>query len=151
LSAGEPCQQDSWCANGHCVDGDCNDDTPALDACAQDVQCASGLCCPVQDSTSRVCRDGSACPGVIGSPCNVDADCLSNVCFNGFFCSRSCTTDGECGINPFRAPITGTALPNLCIDTMCQAGCAFNSPEVCVNYGLVCDQVETPSRYVCVE
>jgi len=137
---GAPCEDKSWCTSGGCIDSEC---IPiALSdgaACKYAEQCTSKSCCH-QTSLDDVpkCRASASCPGLTGAPCFSNTDCvLPNTCVEGAysgtgFCSRSCSTDQECGTNQFGT--TNYCLMNNGGTKLCYPGCA--TAEACrTRYG----------------
>lgn len=107
---GEPCTANPECATGSCVAGVCRGTSKQGDTCTLDVDCEAGrVCC---ESTSDYFEDKSCselnrgCPGSIGAVCQFDFDCLSDNCNADYtgFCTKSCSTNAECGKSPWGVP-----------------------------------------------
>jgi hypothetical protein len=97
-SSGERCYFDGHCATGQCVAAL---DQPALrfcsDFCAEQTDCANGMKCQ-----AGLCRWLAPSPGVTGTVCSSDHDCLSDICAAGASgeatrCAEECQAefDGE--------------------------------------------------------
>lgn len=107
---GEACAASTECESASCVAGFCRGTAKQGDSCTLDVDCEGGrICC---ESTSdffddKTCGElNRGCPGSIGAVCDYDSDCLSDNCIADFtgFCSKSCTTNAECGTSPWGVP-----------------------------------------------
>jgi MYXO-CTERM domain-containing protein len=85
---GDACFYDEQCAEGYCTPAY---DEPALKFCStrcdEDADCRSGMMC-----SAFLCRWPRPTPGADGSPCQVDQDCVSDLCG-----TAQGETGGRCG------------------------------------------------------
>ncbi len=146
------CLGNATCVQGDCVTpvqdaGGCG---AAGESCCPSFMCDQGLSCLFGVCQPGVQQDGGTSDaGVkdggmpdsgtdagtdagtggtlpIGEPCTQSAQCASNLCrivnFPGGYCTRACSSDGECGagatcgIDPHNAPA------RICLKTCAQAG-----------------------------
>jgi len=124
-----PCERDSQCGPGKCLEGAC------YYGCQADSQCGSGDRCAVESGT-RICRPDPNPPVT----CTRSAQCTEQaVCLNGS-CRQTCVETEECsnlldrcaaGIcQPDRRPLGQCVLNsecgagNVCLDGSCVAACA---------------------------
>lgn len=106
-SAGAACAQPTECTSGSCADGKCRGTAGAGDTCLVDTDCErSRVCCVNPNASFDVtCSElGRGCPGSIGDNCEFASDCLGDNCVQGAFCSKSCTTNADCGVSPWGVP-----------------------------------------------
>jgi len=132
-----PCERDSQCGPGKCLEGDC------YYGCQSDLQCGSGDRCAVESGT-RICRPDPN-PAVL---CTRTAQCsAAAVCLNGS-CRQTCTQTEDCdnlldrcagGIcQPDRRPLGQCVLNeecgdgNVCLDGSCVAACASPDAGICL-------------------
>jgi hypothetical protein len=140
----EPCKTNAICGTNtlgntsSCVPNS-NDEFVCVPGCTTLVDCINypgTICAQVDGGTAHVCTaesldgsfdggDGSL--GVIGDPCDDDAQCGVGTC-NGQWCQTSClsTTDTSCGSNVFGSGFANDCL-NLGDDNFeCFPGCGSN-------------------------
>jgi len=132
-----PCERDSQCGPGKCLQGDC------YYGCQSDLQCGSGDRCAVESGT-RICRPDPN-PAVL---CTRTAQCSgAAVCLNGS-CRQTCTETEQCdnlldrcagGIcQPDRRPLGQCVLNEecgdglVCLDGSCVAACASPDAGICL-------------------
>jgi hypothetical protein len=132
-----PCERDSQCGPGKCLDGDC------YYGCQSDSQCGSGDRCAVESGT-RICRPDPNPPVL----CTRTAQCNgAAVCLNGS-CRQTCTETEQCdnlldrcagGIcQPDRRPLGQCVLNEecadglVCLDGSCVAACASPDAGICL-------------------
>lgn len=133
-----PCERDSQCGPGKCVQGDC------FYGCSSDAQCGSGDRCAVESGT-RICRPDPNPP----VECTRSAQCEGGFsCLNGS-CRQVCTETEQCdnlldrcasGIClPDRRPLGECVLNSecaggfVCLDGACVAACPPDAePGVCL-------------------
>ena len=97
-AAGETCTGDLECGSDLCADAagtmrcgrQCGDSAHPCDA---------GQVCEMGTDACGVCipAELSAGPRPFGSVCDTNADCLSNDCLDGDFCTDACTSASDCG------------------------------------------------------
>ena len=132
-----PCERDSQCGPGKCLQGDC------YYGCQSDLQCGSGDRCAVESGT-RICRPDPN-PVVL---CTRTAQCSgAAVCLNGS-CRQTCTETEQCDnlldrcagglCQPDRRPLGQCVLNEecgdglVCLDGLCVAACASPDAGICL-------------------
>lgn len=133
-----PCERDSQCGPGKCLDGDC------YYGCSSDAQCGSGDRCAVESGT-RICRVDPNPP----VQCTRAAQCEGGfTCLNGS-CRQSCTATEQCDnlldrcasglCVPDRRPLAECVLNSecaeglVCLDGACVAACpAPAKDDICL-------------------
>ena len=108
--------------------------------CDAGLQCLFGVCQPeatqdaghdagtpdagMQDAGTPDAGSGGTLP--IGEPCTQSAQCASNVCriinFPGGYCTRTCTTNAECGAGATCGTDPANASARICLKTCAEAG-----------------------------
>lgn len=123
-----PCERDSQCGPGKCIEGDC------YYGCQSDAQCGSGDRCAVE-SGSRICLPDPNPPVV----CTRSAQCEAGlICLNGS-CRQACEATEDCSnvldrcgsgvCVPDRRPLGECVLNSecaeglVCLDGACVAAC----------------------------
>ena len=97
---GTPCQEDTWCQSGHCVDGVCAQPNCAVQGveCWSGAECCTGVC---SWSTQNVYVPGTCiAPQPDGAACEDPAWCQSGQCSDGVCGPQACGSQGsECWLS----------------------------------------------------
>lgn len=145
-----PCERDSQCGPGKCIEGDC------FYGCHSDAQCGSGDRCAIESGT-RICRPDPN-PQI---ECTRAAQCGDgSTCLNGA-CRQTCASTEQCtnvldrcvrGIcEPDRRPLSECVLNIecgdgfVCLDGACVAACAAEEDAGACLDEARSDQNDTPS------
>jgi hypothetical protein len=147
-----PCERDSQCGPGKCLDGDC------YYGCSSDEQCGSGDRCATESGT-RICWPDPNPPVV----CTRSAQCEEGfTCLNGS-CRQSCTVTDQCDnlldrcasdiCLPDRRPLSECVLNSecaeglVCLDGACVAACPAPAKDgVCLAEPIVGQPGGTPAE-----
>jgi len=147
----QPCERDSQCGPGKCIEGDC------YYGCQSDSQCGSGDRCAAEQGT-RICLPDPNPPVT----CTRSAQCSAgHVCLNGT-CMQSCTETEQCAnlvdrcasgvCQPDRRPLGQCVLTSecaaglVCLDGACVGACtAAGDAGVCLP-GATPPPIRTPAH-----
>ena len=143
---GGPCDADTDCDTGHCVDGACCETAtcPACHAC--NVAQQAGVCAPAIDLSHppecpapSTCGASGTCGKAKGAACAANDECGSRLCSDGVCCDRDCSAacnrcdlpgkagtctpvaSGDPGSNPSCAPYVCKG------QDVCPAACSTNA------------------------